>query len=289
MPQTREHVMALQALGIKDIIVIQNKIELVSKEDALKNYQQIVNFFENETIYGVPPIIPVSAALGINIDLVLAAILQYFKPRLSKRDGSPLMYIARSFDANLPGTEPNALVGGALGGALKKGELKVGDEIEIRPGYIEENGKNTPLYSEIVSIRTDGGHSLEVATPHGLIGIATNLDPGLTKEDGLAGNVLGKPDTLPPVIKRIRVKDLYMFPKIVGARVEIKNYPLKKGERVLINVGTNINLGIVEESDNDEAEISLIRPISMPRGEVVAISRLIEREYRLIGYGKLEY
>lgn len=289
MPQTREHVMALQALGIKDIIVVQNKIELVSREKALKNYQQIVNFFENETIYGAPLIIPVSAALGINIDLVLVAILQYFKPRLKKKRGSPLMYIARSFDANLPGTEPNALIGGALGGALKNGELKVGDEIEIRPGYIEENGKNIPLYSEIVSIRTDGGHSLKVATPHGLIGIATNLDPGLTKEDGLAGNVLGKPGTLPPVIKRIHVKDLYMFPKIVGARVEMKNYPLKKGERVLINIGTNINLGIVEESDKDEVEISLVRPIAMPKGETVAISRLIEREYRLIGYGKLEY
>ncbi len=289
MPQTREHVMALQALGIKDIIVVQNKIELVSKEQALKNYKQIIDFFENETIYGTPPIIPVSAALGINVDLVLAAILQYFKPKSITSNKSPLMYIARSFDANLPGTDPDKLVGGALGGALMEGELKIGDEIEIRPGYIDERGKNIPLYSEVVSIRTDGGHSLNTATPHGLIGIATNLDPGLTKEDGLAGNVLGKPDNLPPVLKQIHVKEIYLFPKIVGARVEMKNYPLKKGEKVLINVGTNINLGLIEESNDDEAEILLARPISMPKGETVAISRLIEREYRLIGYGKLEY
>jgi len=289
MPQTREHVIALQSLGIRDIIVVQNKIELVSKEDAFKNYQQIVSFFENETDYGIPPIIPVSAALGINIDLVLAAILQYFKPREIKTNGDPLMYVARSFDANLPGTEPDKLLGGALGGALKSGELKIGDEIEIRPGYITEKGDAIPLYSEVVSIRTDGGHSIDHAVPHGLIGIATNLDPGLTKEDGLAGCVLGKPNRLPPIVKDIRVTNLYLFPKIVGTKVETKNYPLRKGERILVNVGTNINLGIVENSSDEEAEIKLLRPISMPKGEIVALSRLVEREYRLIGYGRLDY
>ncbi len=289
MPQTREHVMALQALGIKNILVVQNKIELVSKEKALENYRQIVEFFEKETNYSNPPIIPVSAALGINVDLVLAAILEYFKPKPLDTSGLPLMYVARSFDANLPGTDPKSLLGGALGGALKQGQLKVGDEIEIRPGYIDEKGNHTPLYSEIVSIRTDGGHSIDKATPHGLIGIATNLDPSITKEDGLAGSILGNPDKLPPVLKNIHVADLYLFPKIVGARVEMKNYPLKKGEQVLINVGTNINLGIINESSDDEVDISLVRPISMPKGEIVAISRRIEREFRLIGYGKLEY
>ena len=289
MPQTREHVLALQSLGIKDIIVAQNKIELVSKEQAIANHKQIVDFFSNETEYESPPIIPVSAALGINVDVLLAAILHYFRPISLKKSGAPLMYIARSFDANLPGTDPQNLVGGAVGGALKSGELKVGDEIEIRPGYITEKGDAIPLFSEIVSIRTDGGHSIEKALPHGLIGIATNLDPGIAKEDGLAGSVLGKPDQLPPIIKDITVKHLYLFPKIVGTKVETKNYPLKKGERILVNIGTNVNLGVVVSSADDEAEITLVRPVAMPKGEIVALSRLVEREYRLIGYGKLDY
>ena len=44
-PQTREHVMDLKILGIKDVIVVQNKIDLVSKEDANKNYKQRIRIF----------------------------------------------------------------------------------------------------------------------------------------------------------------------------------------------------------------------------------------------------
>mgnify|MGYP001557783126 CR=1 FL=1 len=40
-PQTREHLMALQIIGIKNVVIVQNKIDLVSKEQALKNYKQI--------------------------------------------------------------------------------------------------------------------------------------------------------------------------------------------------------------------------------------------------------
>ena len=40
-PQTKEHLMALEIAGIKNIIIVQNKIDLVSNEDALKNYKEI--------------------------------------------------------------------------------------------------------------------------------------------------------------------------------------------------------------------------------------------------------
>jgi len=289
MPQTREHVTALEVMGIKDIIVAQNKIELVSKEQLFENYKQIINFFENETSYGIPPIIPVSAALRINIDVLLAAILEYFKPKQPELSGDPLFYVARSFDPNLPGTPPEKMIGGALGGALKRGELRVGDEIEIRPGYITEKNESIPLISEITSIQTDGGHKLDRAIPHALIGIATKLDPGITKADGLAGNIAGKPDRLPPIVKKVTIKKIKMFPKIVGAKVDMRNPPLKKGEQVLLNIGTNKNLGIIESSDGEEAEITLLRPLAMPKNEIAAISRLVEREYRLVGYGILDY
>src|SRR3990167_3140544 len=38
-PQTREHLMALEIIGIRDIIIIQNKIDLVNEESLLKNYK----------------------------------------------------------------------------------------------------------------------------------------------------------------------------------------------------------------------------------------------------------
>ncbi len=289
MPQTREHVTALQMMGVKNVIVAQNKIELVSKEEAIKNYKQIIEFFKNETEYGVPPIIPVSAALGINIDALLAAIVAKFKPQKTETNGDPLMYIARSFDPNLPGTHPKNLIGGAIGGALKRGVLKVGDEIEIRPGLVTKDGEIITLYSEVVSIRTDGGHPLDEAHPHGLIGVATNLDPFTTKADRLAGNVLGKPGTLPEIVRKITVKDVNLLPKIIGAKVELDNPPIRKDEVLMVVVGTNINLGKVLSVHDDNVELVLSRPIAFPKGEKVGLGRMIEREYRLIGYGTLDY
>jgi len=49
-PQTEEHLMALSIIGVKNIIIVQNKIDLVSKEDALKNYKQIKEFVKENTI-----------------------------------------------------------------------------------------------------------------------------------------------------------------------------------------------------------------------------------------------
>lgn len=41
------------------------------------------------------------------------------------------MYISRSFDVNKPGTPPERLVGGVVGGSIIQGVFRVGDEIEI--------------------------------------------------------------------------------------------------------------------------------------------------------------
>ena len=289
MPQTREHVAALEAMGVEKIIVAQNKIELVNEKQLLENYNEIINFFEEETGYGIPPIIPVSAAQKINVDLVLAAILEYFPPKKSQLGGPSLMYIARSFDPNRPGTPIDKLIGGVIGGALKSGELRVGDEIEIRPGIITEDNEIIPLVSEITSIRSDAGQPLEKAQPHMLIGIATNLDPTLTKSDGLVGNVAGRPADLPDITNKIIIRKIHMFEKIIGTKVEMKNYPLRKNEEILLNIGTSTTLGIVDSTQDDEAEIVLARPIAMPKGERVAILREIEREFRLVGYGTLDY
>ncbi|MCR8433803.1 MAG: translation initiation factor IF-2 subunit gamma [Candidatus Korarchaeota archaeon] len=289
MPQTREHTAALEAMGIKKIIAVQNKIELVDEKRLLESYQEIVEFFDKETSLGVPVIIPASAALRINVDLILAAILEHFTPMKSDTSGPTIMYVARSFDANRPGTSLDKLIGGVIGGALKSGELKVGDEIEIRPGIVTEEGEVIPLISEVASIRNDAGEFLEAAQPHMLIGVATNLDPALAKSDRLVGNIAGRPADLPDIVDKIIVKDIHMFERIVGARVEMKNYPLRKNEEIVISVGTTTVPGIVDSAQDDTAEIALRHPIAMPKGERVALLREIEREYRLVGYGRLYY
>ena len=43
-PQTKEHLLALQILGIQQIVIIQNKVDLISYQDATANYADIVKF-----------------------------------------------------------------------------------------------------------------------------------------------------------------------------------------------------------------------------------------------------
>src|SRR5207245_7005373 len=57
-PQTREHLQALQMLGMKKIVVVQNKIDLVTDEEAGKNYDAIQNFVA-KALGGGAPIITV--------------------------------------------------------------------------------------------------------------------------------------------------------------------------------------------------------------------------------------
>lgn len=69
-PQTKEHLMALDIIGIKNIVIVQNKIDLVSRERLLENYRQIKEFVKG-TVAENAPIIPISAQQNINIDVLI--------------------------------------------------------------------------------------------------------------------------------------------------------------------------------------------------------------------------
>jgi translation initiation factor 2 subunit 3 len=72
-PQTKEHLLALEAKKIKNIIIVQNKIDLVSREKALESYKTIKEFTK-ATIAQDAEIIPCSAQQEINIDKILESI-----------------------------------------------------------------------------------------------------------------------------------------------------------------------------------------------------------------------
>ena len=72
-PQTKEHLLALQILGIKQIVIVQNKVDLVSHQDALSNYSEITKFVKG-TKAASSPIIPISAQSSLNMDALIGAI-----------------------------------------------------------------------------------------------------------------------------------------------------------------------------------------------------------------------
>lgn len=284
-PQTKEHLMALRILGIENIIVVQNKIDVVSKERAKENYKEILRFLEQFHVHDVP-IIPLSAQHDANIDALIQAIEDFIPTPKRDPKKPPVAYIVRSFDVNKPGTPVKSLVGGILGGTLKQGVLRVGDEIEIRPGVKIEEGRKThwePLYTEITSL-TSGNMPLEEARPGGLIGIGTKLDPSFTKADAMIGNVVGKPDQLPPTLHTLEL-EIHLFDHVIGLSQEVKVKPLQIREPLMITANTAVSLGYVRSVKRDYAEIILTRPVVCQEGDRVAIGRRIAERWRLIGYG----
>lgn len=282
-PQTAEHLMVLDLLGIKQVVVVQNKIDLVTEEKALENYKQIKAFLKG-TVAEDAPIIPISANYNANIDKLIEAVEATILTPKRNLDTPAKMYIARSFDINRPGQDIPKLSGGALGGSLITGSLKVGDKIQIKPGIIkkskEKDGKETylPLEFEVTSLHTADGE-LDVAKPGGLISVGTQLDPALTKGDMLVGNVLGHANALSPVLDQPDIE--YTLVKRDG----FDNPPLKAAEPLVISVGTCTSIGVVVKLKGNTLTLKLKRPVYAEKGQKVALSRRMGQRWRLSGFG----
>jgi len=134
-PQTKEHLLALQILGIKQIVIVQNKVDLTSHQDALSNYTQITKFAKG-TAASNSPIIPISAQSSLNMDALIGAVEETIETPVRDESGDTVMHILRSFDINKPGTKIKNLKGGVIGGSVTQGNFSVGDEIEIKPGIL---------------------------------------------------------------------------------------------------------------------------------------------------------
>ncbi len=287
-PQTKEHFMALQAKKIKNIIIIQNKIDLVSKEQALKNYKEIKDFVKR-TIAENSPVIPVSAQQEINIDKIFEELCKLEIPK-KETNTEPVFLVARSFDINKPGKDIENLNGGVLGGILKKGTLKINDEIEIKPGLIIEKAHQKiyqTLTTKIISLHK-GNQSLKEVSPGASISIETNLDPFLTKADSLTGCLVSTKGTLPEITHKIKLK-IELFKEVLGIEDKKKVEPIKTKELLMLSVNTTITVGSVEKLDIKKGEIELILniPVVALKGDNVGIARNISNHWRLIGWGEV--
>lgn len=284
-PQTAEHLKALNIAGIDNIVIVQNKIDRVSEEEAKDNYQQIKEFVDG-TVAEDAPIVPISALQRVNIDLLLKVIEEEIPTPERDEKATPKMYAARSFDVNRPGTDIDNLHGGVVGGSLIQGEFEVGDEIEIKPG-IRRGDSFEPITTKITGLEKVG-QSLDNAGPGGLLGVQTSLDPALCKSDNLSGNIISVPGELLELRDEIML-EVHLFDEVVGFRTGKKVDNVRTNEPLMLTVGVTKTAGVVtsarEVKGETEAEIKLKLPVCAEEGERVAISRQIENKWRLIGYG----
>ena len=289
-PQTREHLMALNMSGIENIVVVQNKIDLVSRERAIESYQEITEFLKGTVAEGAP-IIPVSAHHDVNLDILIDAIEKTIPTPDRDQKESPLMHVARSFDINRPGTRPTKLKGGVIGGSIVRGEFKVGDNIEIGPGRKIVQGSKTrwePINATVTSMQ-GGGLSLEKMHAGGLCGLATQLDPSITTSDNLSGQVVSLAGSLPETRDSIEIS-VHLMESMVstdGSNPE-KIHPLRNNEMLMINVATATSVGVTRNAEKTRTSLELRLPICVDAGERVSLSRRIGSRWRLIGYGIIQ-
>ena len=126
------------------------------------------------------PIIPISAQLKYNIDVVVDYLCIIPTPA-REFTVPPYMIVIRSFDVNKPGEDAETLRGGVAGGTILKGCLRVGEEIAIRPGYITRNTQTgqtnwKEIRSQITTLKADENH-LMYAVPGGLLAVGMKVDP----------------------------------------------------------------------------------------------------------------
>mmetsp|Transcript_21621 Transcript_21621/g.47062 ORF Transcript_21621/g.47062 Transcript_21621/m.47062 type:complete len:469 (-) Transcript_21621:193-1599(-) len=294
-PQTREHLAAVEIMRLKHIIILQNKVELIKEQQAQTQHEEIKKFVAG-TAADSAPIIPISAVLKYNLDVVCEYLCTQVPIPPRDFTSNPTMIIIRSFDVNRPGEEVDKLKGGVAGGSILRGVLKVGDDIEIRPGIVKRDAQNNiasckPIRSKIISLAAET-NNLQFAVPGGLIGVGTKIDPTLTRADGLVGMVLGHPNKLPNIYVEIEVK-YYLLRRLLGVKLDgdtkgEKVSKLKKGEILMVNIGSTAAGGeILGIKDNDSAKIALTSPVCTQEGDKVALSRRIEKHWRLIGWGQI--
>ncbi len=283
--QTREHLMALQAKKIKNLIVIQNKIDLVDEERAMKSYQEIKELLKGK--YDSAPVIPVSAQQEVNLGEIYKAIMEIPVPERNLK-GEPIFLIARSFDINRPGAKPEKLHGAVLGGTLKHGILKVGDEIEIKPGRIIKEANQyhyKTIRTRIVKL-FKGSKEMKELNPGGSMSIETELDMALGKGDVLSGNVASKLGVLEEITSSLKIK-FNLFLEVFTSAGASKVQPIKLSEMLMLSVNTSVTVGIVKKMRANELELSLKIPTIPFKGDNVGIARNINGHWRLIGYGEI--
>jgi len=187
-PQTIKHLNSIESTLIENCMVILNKIDLVNKEKCKETILNIKNFISSYKAKS-NPIIPISASLNINID-VICSILAKLQPKKFYQNETFRMNIIRSFNINKPGTNIENLQGGVVGGSIQSGSIELDDNVYIYPGIIYEDIEEfKPIKTKILSINSDS-NKLNRATSGGLIGLQLDIDPGLTGNDKLVGNQL---------------------------------------------------------------------------------------------------
>lgn len=283
MPQTYDHMLTISQTDLKDILILQNKIDLLEKPILLDNLKKIKEFVEGSP-YENSEVIPVSAQMKWNIDEICKFMVNKRPSWLNKVNDPARLCILRSFDINYPNIELDTVHGGVVGGSLSQGNIRIGDIMEIRPGVVNNIGGGlvcTPLLAKVETINCEKT-PLDIAFPGGLIGVGLSIDSSITKNNILIGHIMGHIGTLPELYQEITVK----YSKIKGRNDDLPKFTV--GEQVTIVVNSSSMPGVVTSIEPKHiVNIKLVSLICTELDVPTAIFRKIDHKYKLCYFGKI--
>lgn len=264
-PQTREHILLANQIGVPAMVVFLNKIDLVDDEELVELVEMEVRDLLNK--YGFPgdttPIIRGSAAKVLNGDaeakkavLELMDAVDSFIPQPERETNKPfLMPVEDVFSISGRGT--------VVTGRIEQGIIKVGEEIEIVG--LRSTQKTT----------VTGVEMFKKLLPEGQAGDNVGLLlRGTKREEVTRGQVLAKPGSITPH-SDFEAK-VYILKKEEGGRHTpfLQNYRPQFYFRTT-DVTGEIKLPegkeMVMPGDDAEVTVNLIHPIAMEQGLRFAI------------------
>jgi translation initiation factor 2 subunit 3 len=267
--QTYEHLLAMATTKVDNYLILQNKVDLVQRQQCIDNKQDILNFINGSPANGAP-IIPISAQLGQNMNVIGEYIANGIPQAKLDPNTNFRMFIVRSFDNNRPNTPYKKLIGGSVGGSIIKGCVMKGDILEIRPGYIYRNEDKficQPIISQVNSLYC-GKESLNIAFPGGLKAIGMNFDPALSKLNGLAGQIIGTPGTLPDIYHSIT----FVYKKL--NKRDKKLNKMRKGDEIVICVNAKtIPCTIINIATGKMVTVTMAYPVCIDTDLKITILR----------------
>ena len=275
-PQTIQHLDAIESNNIPNVAIILNKVDLVNEittfekidilKDFLKKYKSKAN-----------PIIPISATFDVNIDVICEILAKLKVPQRELECEKLRMNIIRSFNINLPGTKIDTLKGGVVGGSIIKGTVKINDTVYIYPGMIYED-KYEPLKAKVLTIFSEKT-SLQSAVCGGLIALGLDIDPGLTGDDALVGNVIKLNNKFDDTNK------FYVTKKV---KLDIKYFDIFNQD--ILNSSNkfilNINMNNIQAEIKDDYFV-FEKPIYIEMNDNITVSIKNQEGLQIIGTGKL--
>ncbi|MBO0412671.1 elongation factor Tu [Enterococcus hulanensis] len=266
MPQTREHILLSRQVGVKYLIVFLNKVDLVDDEELIDLVEMEVRELLSE--YGFPgddiPVLKGSALKALEGDPEQEQVIMDLMDTVDEYIPTPERDTDKPF--LLPVEDVFSITGRGTvaSGRIDRGEVKVGDEIEII-GIKPEVQKAVVTGLEMFRKTLDYGEAGDN------VGV---LLRGITRDEIERGQVLAKPGSITPHTKFSA--EVYVLTKEEGGRHTpfFNNYRPQfyfRTTDVTGNIVLPEGTEMVMPGDNVTIDVELIHPIAVEKGTTFSI------------------